>query len=49
MKNFINWLSWFDKHGWFNDWWEMDTWERSRVERIAYRAYKRGYKEGSNG
>jgi len=38
--------AWFNKYGMMDDGWQsLELWQRSRIERIAYRAYKKGKRD----
>ena len=42
-KYFIKWLR---LHGYFDDLWSsLDMWQRHNIDRIAYRAYRKGRKD----
>ena len=33
---------WFQFNGWMDDGWDMEIWQRLRIQRIAWRAYRKG-------
>lgn len=39
---------WFNKYGMMDDSWQsLEPWQRERIKRIAYRAYRRGQMDRS--
>ena len=35
-------IKWFQFNGWMDDGWNMEAWQRSRIEKIAWRSYRKG-------
>jgi len=39
---------WFRVFGWMNDTWSgLESWQYQKIQRIAWRAYKRGMKDAT--